>query len=342
MRTKKTVKQQAAARTPPTPLRRSGRISKQVASPPKPEPPAKTKPMSTTKGRPRKRKAEVLEPEPEPEPETVPAPAESEVLPIDQDEAPQEVEDEETEEAPEPPRLKKFRPKCPQTVEMRMARVRMQRMYCLGRERDEKKLKEVFTVAGSTGNLYTVTLKNVPTCNCPDGKKNGTCKHILFVMLKVVRARYALTYQMALLNSEIKEIFEKSPIPLDTDGGLISEKRKRKPLDQDECPICYEPFEESDSKILFCAAQCGSNIHGECFRQWAASRGGAQVTCVMCRTLWENIPANEGDYGKIVKEAQVGSEGFRNVGAEMGLSSYRDTSTYHHFYGYGYKRRRWW
>ncbi|KAF3926325.1 hypothetical protein AA313_de0201325 [Arthrobotrys entomopaga] len=339
MRTKKTERQQAqAVGTPPTPLRRSTRISKRSASPPKPKSPAKTKNKSMpTARRGRKRKAEVLGPEPlELESEPVLAPAPSEILTADQ------AEDEDTKETPEPPRLRKFRPKCPQTVEMRMARVRMQRMYCLGRERDEENLREVFTVAGSTGNLYTVTLQNIPTCNCPDGKKNGTCKHILFVMLKVVRARYNLTYQMALLNSEIKEIFENSPIPVDTEGGSTGDKRKRKPLDQDECPICYEPFEESDSKILFCAAQCGSNIHGECFRQWAASRGGAQVTCVMCRTPWENIPANEGDYGKIVKEAQVGREGFLNVGAEMGMSTYRDTSTYHHYYGYGYgKRRRW-
>ncbi|EPS40812.1 hypothetical protein H072_5339 [Dactylellina haptotyla CBS 200.50] len=291
----------------------------------------------------RKREPEAVEPEPTPKTvrkSTSTSKAKSKPAAAKEPENTEEPvaleEPEETEEPAEPPRLKKFRAKCPQAVEQRLDRVRTQRIFCLGRERDEENLTEDFKIAGSTGNVYTVVLANIPTCNCPDGKKNGTCKHILFVMSKVLRARYDLTYQMALLNSEIKEIFAKSPILVG--GDTTCEKRKRKPLDQDECPVCYEAFDPADTSILFCTAQCGSNIHKDCFRQWAASKGGGRVTCVMCRTPWEEGAVSEGDYGQILQDAKVGYEGYLNVGAEMGMSNYRDTSSYHRFYS-GYRKR---
>ncbi|KAF3906306.1 hypothetical protein ABW20_dc0103290 [Dactylellina cionopaga] len=236
----------------------------------------------------------------------------------------------------EPPRLKKFRPQCPKTVEQRWDRMRAQRMFCLGRERDERNLREDFKIAGSTGNVYTVTLANVPTCDCPDSKKNGTCKHILFVMVKILRARAGLSYQAALLNSEIRDIFAHSSVPVE--GDISGDKRKRKPLDEDECPVCYEPFREDDNSILFCIAQCGSNIHKECFRQWAASKDGGQVTCVMCRTPWAESSVDQGEYGKILQSAKVGNEGYLNVAQEMGISTHRDASTYHGRHGYRYGR----
>ena len=37
-----------------------------------------------------------------------------------------------------------------------------------------------------TREWLTRTRTQMPTCSCPDGIKNGTCKHILFVMLKVL------------------------------------------------------------------------------------------------------------------------------------------------------------
>lgn len=51
------------------------------------------------------------------------------------------------------------------------------------RERHPDGWFEVFTVLGSTGNVYTVTIALTPSCDCPDGEKNGTCKHVIFVRL---------------------------------------------------------------------------------------------------------------------------------------------------------------
>ena len=55
----------------------------------------------------------------------------------------------------------------------------------------------------------------------------------------------------------------------------------RKPLEGD-CPICFESLEEASlNETLYCKAQCGNNIHKECFSQWARNKRaeGVAVTC---------------------------------------------------------------
>lgn len=100
-------------------------------------------------------------------------------------------------------RPKRFRDHPPQNVRERMQRCRNQPMFVLDRERADgpESLREVFKMAGSTGNVYTVTVESVPNCDCPDGQKNGTCKHILYIMIKVLHAREDLVYQAGLLQS---------------------------------------------------------------------------------------------------------------------------------------------
>ena len=50
-------------------------------------------------------------------------------------------------------------------------------------------LRQRFSVLGSTGNVYTVTIGEAGnSCTCPDNyKARGRCKHALFVLLKVRR-----------------------------------------------------------------------------------------------------------------------------------------------------------
>ncbi|XP_026442080.1 uncharacterized protein LOC113341408 [Papaver somniferum] len=45
-----------------------------------------------------------------------------------------------------------------------------------------------FFILGSTGNVYTVRLSRIPTCNCPDSA--FPCKHILFVYTRVLNLPY--------------------------------------------------------------------------------------------------------------------------------------------------------
>jgi hypothetical protein len=76
----------------------------------------------------------------------------------------------------------------------------------------------------------------------------------------------------------------------------------RKPITED-CGICYEPICCLDDAV-WCRAQCGQNIHRECFRDWRThclaqaeersmdrddgeeENGLEAVRCVFCRASW--------------------------------------------------------
>ena len=62
----------------------------------------------------------------------------------------------------------------------------MQRFFLIDREKQEGALSEKFLVLGSTGNVYTVMIKHVLSCDCPDALKGNHCKHILFVLIRVL------------------------------------------------------------------------------------------------------------------------------------------------------------
>lgn len=65
------------------------------------------------------------------------------------------------------------------------------------RERNSEELRETFKVLGSTGNVYTVNIDTLPSCDCtyatneldalcpllpcsgPDALKGNHCKHIV-------------------------------------------------------------------------------------------------------------------------------------------------------------------
>lgn len=84
-------------------------------------------------------------------------------------------------------RLKRFREKPPVSYLERLERVSTQRMFLIDRRRttseDGGQEEEVFDIVGSTGNVYQVSVKKVPTCSCPDGRKGNQCKHIVYVYL---------------------------------------------------------------------------------------------------------------------------------------------------------------
>lgn len=118
---------------------------------------------------------------------------------------------------------------------------------------------------------------------------------------------------------ELREIFANAPAP----GTTAPPKSTQKPLDEDDCPICYSEFEANQS-IVFCRAMCGTNIHNDCFKQWAATKGPDAVTCVMCRVKWEYEESIPGVGLEVdVGSAKQGSEGFINVGEQLGLNQRR-------------------
>lgn len=146
-------------------------------------------------------------------------------------------------------------------------------------------------LTGSTGNIYTVCIARQPTCDCPHAKAGNQCKHIVYVMARVLRAKTEYTYQLALLSTELQEIFASAP-PIVDEGGAGGEKDKNRKAVDGDCPICFEGMGEGKEEIVWCKAACGQNIHKQCFEMWSATKkrsGGAQakVTCPYCRSVWE-------------------------------------------------------
>jgi hypothetical protein len=67
-------------------------------------------------------------------------------------------------------RLRRWRTHAPQTYQEIRSRALTQRMFVLDRKRDnsnEEHLVETISLAGTTGNVYTITVDKVPSCNCP-------------------------------------------------------------------------------------------------------------------------------------------------------------------------------
>jgi len=88
-----------------------------------------------------------------------------------------------------------------------------------------------------------VTVNKVPSCTCPDAEKGNQCKHIIYVMVNVLKAREDLAYQLALLTSELREIFANCPVtPQTKDGSSTDTGGSRKPVEGD-CPVCVMEFE---------------------------------------------------------------------------------------------------
>ncbi|KAK6005586.1 hypothetical protein QM012_007228 [Aureobasidium pullulans] len=238
-------------------------------------------------------------------------------------------------------RLKRERSHAPQKYTTVAYRATTQRMVVIDRRRLDNDdcphqtphcPMEEIDLAGSTGNIYTVRITHVPECTCPDFRVNNNpqCKHIIYVLLKVLKVSEPLNYQAAFLTSELEEIFAHAgPLPAET-VDTEDKDGKRKPIEGD-CPICCEELSQEKEAVVWCQAACGNNLHKSCFDQWAATKGHGQVTCPYCRTQWQN----EIDGSALKGLAKTGSknrDGYVNVADQVGMSSRRDYSTYHDYW----------
>ncbi|KAI8719610.1 hypothetical protein NCS52_00742200 [Fusarium sp. LHS14.1] len=194
--------------------------------------------------------------------------------------------------------------------------------------------EEDIEMTGSTGNIYNVHIGKRPSCTCPHYAKGNQCKHILYVMKKVLNAPFDLVYQLGLLSTELQTIFAVAP-PISAPSGGQSDKRK--PIEGD-CPICYCELEaDNPGSIVWCKAACGQNIHQECFQMWARTKGASgNVTCPMCRSDWKG---DEGAVKNVRKDKGDIEEGYINVGDQLGISRVRDESSYSRWHNYHRRRR---
>lgn len=93
----------------------------------------------------------------------------------------------------------------------RIDRALSQRLYLLRQDdtSTDGSLSKKFSVLGSTGNVYEVKISRVPSCTCPDFLRGHVCKHIIFVIARVLRVSSSspLLIQRALLQSELATMF---------------------------------------------------------------------------------------------------------------------------------------
>ncbi|SAL99288.1 hypothetical protein [Absidia glauca] len=222
----------------------------------------------------------------------------------------------------------------------RIERARREKIYVVSRNPINSTTEE-FTVTGSTGNLYSVKIGPSTSCSCRDFiHRRRHCKHILVILLKMFHLHPSSPIFRTIKPSQnvLRDIFSTcipDPTALVPEAlkALIDKKMhgepvnveiktERRPLDSSDCPVCCDEFDEAKvDGIVFCIV-CGNNIHKICFETWKRTRG-ANVTCVFCRSPWEDPFAP-----KKPLPLSRNHEGFVNFGMELGLSNKRDTSTY--------------
>jgi hypothetical protein len=238
-------------------------------------------------------------------------------------------------------RLRPFRSKASQKLQERIDRAYSQKLFLVQKELVEDKLEGNFVVLGSTGNIYKIIIGRLVSCSCPDFQKGNLCKHVLFVMIKVVglSRESPLIFQVALVESELLQIFDmvknrrvgggvlanervqQAFASLCKGEGLPPEGAARKPLEGDsDCPICFDSMNAGTQTLTYCRSTCGANFHNECIQHWLGQNTRGQSTCPNCRQPWEDD--RKRDTGNSSKEA------YTNLGKIQGQSSVLDTSTY--------------
>jgi len=266
-------------------------------------------------------------------------------------------------EKPPPPekRLKRLRTSMGAASD-RIGRALSQRLFLVKRDeiiRDEiGAIRAGFTVLGSTGNVYRVTIGRLVQCTCPDHQKGNICKHIIFVMVRVLKQSRmsSLIIQAALLSTELESIFANVSTANDASVLATTEVRavfgekpapeekkkdgKRKEItDDDDCGVCFEALIEANEKDLdWCKDGCGKSIHKQCWSMW---RKQGHNTCVYCRAEWKVVSAATATQNiKNGGGQRLSEEGYVNVAHLQGQSLERDCSTYSEW-GSWNKSRRW-
>ena len=226
-----------------------------------------------------------------------------------------------------------------------------------------------FTVLGSTGNVYTVTVSGTPGCDCPDGRRGNICKHLIFVFVRVLGLPQdsPLVRQRGLLPTEVaaalrhrsqraqqraatgrygasdavrRTLSASAGADADDDDDVAEEPLARRDSVDDDCSICFEVLGPATQTTL--CGSCRNSFHAACLAQLAKHHRGAPP-CPMCR---EPIAAQPAAAGKKRERASGGmaghEEGYANVRAlQPGALTRRDASSYHESEFESRRSRRW-
>ena len=234
-------------------------------------------------------------------------------------------------EAQERQRRRPWIAKIPANIEVRLHRALRERLFLLQRHPQQGDVSPSvkFEVLGSTGNVYTVVVAEIPSCSCPDS--SVPCKHLLFVYLRVLRlpAESPLLYQVALVPTELIEMFALAPadsgrhvmasdIVLQTflhgaapnvPGQSRSGVTRRAVDTTEDCSICFEPF--GTERLVWCEVQCGNSLHAACMAM-IVGHSDRNARCPLCRAPWADSGAEQ--------SKGQSDERYRNLAAISGHS----------------------
>lgn len=179
-----------------------------------------------------------------------------------------------------------------------------QKLYLIESIDHEDYIKKEFVIMGSTGNVYTVTIDEKPTCTCPDHKsRHNRCKHIYFVLIKIMGVT-----EIDKSSYSKKDLFDMfKNIPPVTDLLKVSADLKNKYnqlLDttsadkskdiDDFCPICLDELNNGE-ELLTCKSHCGRHVHKDCFSMY--NKNGKRSKCIYCKN---NMFSNESEYISLI------------------------------------------
>jgi predicted nucleic acid-binding Zn finger protein len=139
-----------------------------------------------------------------------------------------------------------------------------------------------FFVQGGSGAQYEVAVHRTITCSCPDFQnRRRKCKHILFVMARVLR----------LSQAELEDLGPDVVMDAETRARLheratSAEERRTVPRPSHrepdtECGICCEVF--AHTSVVRDCTTCWHTAHQACLRAWTLAMRRDSRSCPYCR-----------------------------------------------------------
>lgn len=165
----------------------------------------------------------------------------------------------------------------------------------LGTYNEKKKIREEYDI-----KIYKDSPKGHFWCSCADhkfnsGKKGTVCKHICFLVCKVLKVLQPYFFDTKKLKQEhLDALIQKltsdviwkdtsvvknlEKITLETFKSFIKQL-------EDCCPVCFNDLEENEKPHLLSCPTCHNYAHKECMEVWLEQ----QERCMLCKSdIWKN------------------------------------------------------
>jgi hypothetical protein len=186
--------------------------------------------------------------------------------------------------------------------DVRKSRGKEQKIFLiLTHEYDDVINERKYEVMGTTGNVYTVSIINSPTCTCPDFLTRGKrCKHIYFILTRIMKVEKIHEDIQTYTDKELIHMFKN--IPQITENLRVDKSKLERynqlkknnngevdmrPITEDsECPICLLNLEDERlDELTYCKYSCGYMVHTQCFDMYNTKRIG-NIKCIFCQSPW--------------------------------------------------------